>query len=144
MTADTDPQNSLGKIGPQVPNAFSGTDRPDGFLCAMSEALLEPFARAEDARPASPALVEAVAGFLAAQRAGLPHAMPVAMHLACRAMDLSTLPVRGRLFRHLPLADRVAIVARWRAARLSSLRNFVKFHEVFASYVYYTRTGDAA
>ena len=104
----------------------------DGFLLALAEALLVPFEAAENGP-----LVARVAWFLAAQRRDLPHALPIALQIACIAMDLSTLPTRGRRFRSLPLDARVQVVTGWRRARLSSLRNFLKFHEVFAGYIVY-------
>jgi len=101
-----------------------------GFLPALSQTLLTPYGGEGDR-----ALCAQVSGFLGAQRKGLPHAMPHAMGLASVMMELSTLPRRGRRFSRLPLATRVSVVNAWRRSPLSPIRNFLKFHEVFAAYI---------
>ncbi|MCV6595637.1 MAG: hypothetical protein OIF40_00955 [Mangrovicoccus sp.] len=103
---------------------------PQGFLPALSQTLLTPYGREGDG-----ALCHQVSGFLAAQRRGLPHAMPYAMGLASVLMELSCVPLKGRRFSRLPLAARVEMVNFWRRAPLSAIRNFLKFHEVFAAYI---------
>lgn len=130
--------DSEARHDPATDAASAGQSRcRDRFLTALSQALLVPYGLQDDV-----ALVDQVGVFLVAQRRGLPHVLPIAMQIACIAMDLSTLPTRGRRFRKLPLSTRATVTAGWRRSRLSFLRNFLKFHEVFAGYIVYSK-GDA-
>ncbi len=110
------------------------------FTHALCEALIRSYPDG-DASTAKPEIA-AAAAFLDAQRRGMPHLLPHAMWLATLAMELSTLPRHRRRFSALDLDTRRRVVAAWRHSRLGPIATFLKFHEVFASYILYSSSGE--